>query len=763
MSEIFDNIANQISSAGEKKDMLDRAQDDYLLRKTKSYLFFDDDTEVEFLASQRFPNDPQGALRYKNINGELFYVDDQGELQKEFPDNNAVNSYMETVVPNLVPAATFGADVYGGIAGMKLGLNQGLKLVANPALPFTKNPYVAGAVILGSTAIGGFSGNVLTGGAARASREALISQFYNVPPDELSAAIKDLGISSAFSAIPLGTGPTRRVVTKFLGQDDALKYLVNLRASSDEIIQEAKSKFGIDLTAAEAAEIGNKGQTIQHFLSRQPEITSINNFYSNRASQVREAIETFAASVGSGKPGDVNTMLAKAGADAIEKLTAKRKERANKLYDYIKNSPEPIQVNNVQSVIAKIDNAIKGEIIKDGQVVSKFTPDPNTVKNLEDFKKIFYKDGDTSGELIQDLASLDARRSSSMQDLINKTSGTGDFGILVGLKNDLTTLMDDAEPIYKLARRVYDPTKPALQLVEKSARGKLSNLVTDKQSATALKNVFDPTVSPQSLRNSKRILQAVDADLFQDVKKEFILQQLDKVTKQTLDQGLPQFQKYFAQTNTKNMMKEMLSPEEFDNFYKLNDVLERAFRIPRGSSATQPFGSLAEQLGKDATGLGAKAMNTILAITRLPSRVFTDAGQDSLTKGIALQQREAYFKKLADTLIDPDATKTIDEIYNYIGKTEPALFQSIMRGVGEGVEAITAPAEKDYGQEIDAAKNQRMLELQRQIESFNLGSVDTGVSPVELEDEQLTSPAILPNEKDREIAMRQMGGIQSLV
>ena len=51
-----------------------------------------------------------------------------------------------------------------------------------------------------------------------------------------------------------------------------------------------------------------------------------------------------------------------------------------------------------------------------------------------------------------------------------------------------------------------------------------------------------------------------------------------------------------------------------------------------------------------------------------------------------------------------------------------------MRGVGEGVEAITAPAEKDYGQEIDAAKNQRMLELQRQIESFNLGSVDIGVS-----------------------------------
>ena len=36
MSETFDKISNQISSAGEKKDMLDRAQDDYLLRKPGS-------------------------------------------------------------------------------------------------------------------------------------------------------------------------------------------------------------------------------------------------------------------------------------------------------------------------------------------------------------------------------------------------------------------------------------------------------------------------------------------------------------------------------------------------------------------------------------------------------------------------------------------------------------------------------------------------------------------------------------------------------
>ena len=756
----YENTKKLIENAGDRIAFYDREQDDYLIRKAKSYLFFDDDTAIEFLASERFPNDPQAAMRYRNINGDLYYVDDGGELRKEFPDNSAVGAFEEAVVPNIVPAANFAADVYGGIAGMKKGLETGVKIVMNPANVWAKNPYAAGAVILGSTAAGGFAGNVIAGGGARLTREGIINQFYNAPPDELAAAIKDLGISSAFSAIPLGTGPTRRVINKFTNQDTALKYLVNLRSGADDIIQEAKTKFGIDLTPAEAAEIGNKGATIQHFLSRQPEITSINNFYSNRASQVREAIETYANAVGSGKPGDVSTRLADAGKKALDELTDKRRTRANRLYDYIKNSPEPIKVDNVQSIINKIDSKIAGEVLADdGTVIKTITPDPSTSANLQKFKKLFYKDGNVEGELIDDLASLDARRTSSMQDIINDVSGTGDFGIIVGLRNDLTSLMDEAEPIYKLARRVYDPTKPALQLVEKSAIGRLSKLVTDKQTATALKNVFDPNVSPQSLRNSRRILQAVDVDLFQDVKKEFILQQLDKVTKETLDQGLPRFQQYFAQKNVQNMFKEMLSPEEYDNFYKLNAVLNRAFRVPRGSSDTQPFGVLAEELGRDSAGLGTKAMNTLLSITRLPSRVFTEQGQDALTRGIAAQQREAYYKKLADILVDPDATKTIDEVYNYIGVKEPALMQSLMRGTAEGVEELTEPSEVPYQGDV----NQKSFDqLKQEIEGFNVEPIDPGtqsnLSPVEN-----ISPTILPNEKDREIAMRRMGGIGSLV
>ena len=43
-----------------RKRVIDRQTDDYAIRKAKSGLFFGDDTRIEYLASQRFPNDPYG-------------------------------------------------------------------------------------------------------------------------------------------------------------------------------------------------------------------------------------------------------------------------------------------------------------------------------------------------------------------------------------------------------------------------------------------------------------------------------------------------------------------------------------------------------------------------------------------------------------------------------------------------------------------------------------------------------------------------------
>ena len=48
-----------IADLAEKKLTFEQQTDNYTQRKAKSYLFFDDNSRVEFLAQERFPNDPK--------------------------------------------------------------------------------------------------------------------------------------------------------------------------------------------------------------------------------------------------------------------------------------------------------------------------------------------------------------------------------------------------------------------------------------------------------------------------------------------------------------------------------------------------------------------------------------------------------------------------------------------------------------------------------------------------------------------------------
>ena len=595
----------------------------------------------------------------------------------------------------------------------------------------------------------------MIGAIPRTANLAMIDQFYNVSPEELAASIRDLGISSGFSAIPFGAGPTRRVVNKFLGKEETLNYLVQLRGETDEIIQEAR-RFGFDLTPAEAAEIGGKGAQIQHFLSAQPQITKINNFYGNRANQVREAIEVFADQIGSGKTfGDINTRIQKAGEFTVKELNERRKTRARKLYDYIKTIPGGVKVNNVDKLVSKIDDALAGKIFdpQTGELVNTIKVSDETVKNLTKLRNQFF---DADGNIIDDLSSLDQRRTTGMQKLFKKVlkQGTDDVATIGGIMSDLTALMDEAEPLYRLARRVWDPNKASIMSVEKSAIGKLSRFMTDKQTATAMKNLFDPNVSVQSLRNAKRVLSTVDPDAFRDVKKEFILQNLDKMTRMDqIEQGLPAFQRFMSKTNINKMMEVMLEPDEFAQWSRMTDLMGRAFSVTKGGSPTQPFQAIEEIISREGQNLTSKGINTTMSLLNLPGRILSGQIGDDLVKSISAKQTEAYMQKLADLLVDPDAAKTIDEIYNIFEAGEYAVKQIGTRGVVEGAEAVTDDDVRPY-------MGTPMTEgLRGQIQDFQMPQVDAPLFEPEadLAPQQMLSPTILPSEKDREIASRQLG------
>ena len=139
-------------------------------------------------------------------------------------------------------------------------------------------------------------------------------------------------MSSAFSAIPFGAGPTRNVVNKFVGKETMLKELMNLRATNDEIIKEA-SKIGIKLTPAEAADVATRSVNLQYFLSQQPQIEAVRKFYHNRSSRIREATEVFADSIGAAtqKYGDIGRRVSEAAKSAVKQISAKKEkiERLN--------------------------------------------------------------------------------------------------------------------------------------------------------------------------------------------------------------------------------------------------------------------------------------------------------------------------------------------------------------------------------------------------------------------------------------------------
>jgi hypothetical protein len=777
----YEELMQDINKTGELGFAQQKESDNYTIRKAKSHLFFDDDTRIDFLASERFPGDPMGSMKYVNIDGDLYYQNPNGEkvfngtkYTKEFPNNEAVGFFGDKVVPNLMPASTFVADVGGGMAGAKAGFKQGLRLIANPANPATKNPYVAGAVLLGSTAAGGFGGNYLLGGVARTGREATIDQFYSLPPEEIAAAHNDLLISSAFSLIPFGQGSmgTAKLLNVFNKDPDALKYLVELRGTTDETIQEAK-RFGFDLTPAQADQIGSRGADLQYFLSRQPDARKITQFYDSQAMQISEAIRTFADDIGSqsGKVGDVNTRLVDTSKRVLDELTAKRKQRATRLYNILKESPGGIKVNHMDNVVDLIDSKIAGEVLDEsGKVVNVIRPADETVKNLEKFKKMFF---DKDGVLVEDLMELDARRTTEMKKLAFalQGEGTGDAGTIFGIMDNMTALMDESAPMYRQARRVYDPNKPALQLVEKSAIGRFGKIMTDKQTATAMKNLFDPNVSLKSLRNSRRILQAADPELFKDIKKQFILDQYDKFFRaESLQKGMPGFQKYFSGNKTEAMMKEMLEPEEFANFSRMNELMGMAFKIPTSGSQTQPLTEMASQLAHEGLGGKTKAAQTGLALINLAGRFATGRLGEDVIGRIAKDQQQGYLNILTDQLLEgPDTIKNLDEVYNFFNTNEFMIKQTGLRGGVEGYQGITEPSVQPYtGNEQPAQPEQPGYEdLLNQINSMSptdgaMNQPAFDMPSSDLAPPQMLSPTILPDEKDREIAMRQMGGLGSL-
>jgi hypothetical protein len=140
-------------------------------------------------------------------------------------------------------------------------------------------------------------------------------------------------------------------------------------------------------------------------------------------------------------------------------------------------------------------------------------------------------------------------------------------------------------------------------------------------------------------------------------------------------------------------------------------------------------------------------------------------------------QKDAFIDFLISNIVDPKKNIILRESITDIKPKIYLLTQTFAKGGMEGVENLaTTIKERDEALRLEEQNpsfgefEQEEVEvdpnLKSSINTFQMPNVSQPLfdePETDLGLDQLSSPTILPNEKDREIAMRQMGGIGSLV
>lgn len=236
------------------------------------------------------------------------------------------------------------------------------------------------------------------------------------------------------------------------------------------------------------------------------------------------------------------------------------------------------------------------------------------------------------------------------------------------------------------------------------------------------------------------------------------------------------------------MWQAILEPEELSAFMDLTDMLQAVGSIQTraGSNTFSNFaideivtagskvivGSPRPRLAT-ASKIGSVAESIVNIPSAVAARGFRLPG---MQKAETLQ-KDAFVDFLISNIVDPKKNIILRESITDIKPKIYLLTQTFAKGGMEAVENLaTTIKERDEALRLEEQNpsfgefEQEEVKvdpnLQSSINTFQMPNVSQPLfdePETDLGLEQLTSPTILPDEKDREIAMRQMGGIGSLV
>jgi hypothetical protein len=766
----------------------------------------DERNRVFWIAKRRFPDIEDPSIYYAfDKNGDLFYRDPvTSEYKKEFKDGPLGNDV--DYVGNIGPAGQFLGEVVGGVIGLGTGFLSG-------GFP--------GAMV------GGAWGTAKGGGAAYGARAGL-SYLLGGPPIDVETAAKDLAVSSAFGAIPLGVPAKaapkglRVLLEKFPGSDGRTilaDIVQNGGRTVDEKLAYMSSKYpDINISRAEAAGlVGNKGYKAEVWISKHARNQQMIDHYESRNQRVAYHAENFFDNILSGKYSpqgiknkltgkpalDAELDVVKAADDYIKAEKEKLAKQVKPMYEDAYNMDVKIDVSDILDELDQklLDKNIKREYRTALERVRESLIDQNT-GTLKDSTELLHR------SLKEDFRPVIDGLTKDNQQFIK--------GQVAKVREQLSQRLKYENPLYEQVTRLYDDALGASQALDRSIIGQFAN-VAEKGGEAAMrltKKLFSGNIKAAEIQELKAVLQATDegATAWQNLKGTWLSTQWDDViASQTNPLGEPNaflralgikapdkafkarypgdvsafFDEAAQATGKKaNMWKAILEPDELKSFIDLTNMMQMVGRI-QTQAGSDTFGNLAMDaiLSKEAKQIlgsgagfkqsGAKVGGFFETIANIPSRI-TGTGFGDLMTGVRGRQKDAYMDLLISHIVDPSKVVESQAMLEAVKPLVYLMSQTFARSGKEGLAKLFTDIDSRNQSLMDASE-ERAIEtqqveapldqqnLQSQIQDFEMPDIATPAFEPDLNPMQLASATILPEEKDREIAMRQLGGIGSLV
>ena len=735
--------------------------------------------QMAWLARRRFP----GVLERDGIDPvEFYFVDEDEDIAYVDPNTGrVVKEFKEGLLSDsertyLNPLPQYDVMDTAGMVGPTF------QFISEAGLGTAG--MTAGAFTLGlpGAFVGGGAGTGAGGAIANAGRLG-ISAAFDGPPLNVAQAKKDLMYAAGFGAIPFGSFGAKglaqtlgSVKSKFVGDDGLTALQTIMREggkTADEKIDFAQDRFGIVLTRGEAEGIINNTAQLQRYLQMQPGSQKLWDFYHNRALQVEEAADEFFDQVLrgdfltklkrgrlSGKTGfEFEDDLAEAADRVLEKLAAKRQERADKIY---KNAYELELEIDVSDIARQLQMDLSDPNLRGKARTVK----QELLDSLTDFS------GLSKNQLVTNQVTLALKDNTEMlhnalkndfRPLIEGLTKDGQRSLkreVSQIRAKISERLKGLNPEYKRATEVYDPSKGHLQALEASIvtnfakaasiGGEAAMRLTDK--------LFSGKAKPKDIKMLRRLIETEDPQVWQNMKGNWLRTQLDdaigtttnplgatnsflrrigfsgrprqsfneflrdnpQITKRQVESG--EASKIFREQSAENLklrgkkaqaLKAIMDPQELQNFVDLVELMQAtSFIATKSGSPTQPLTVIQRALEKETGGMGRVAQNALRAVFEIPQRLLV-RGFDDMARATLTFQREAYEDQLIQALIDPAFAK---ELADSINKVKPLVYfttQAVARGGEEVFENLT---EGDFGPGPTAAGMVRGSEGERTIE-----------------------------------------------